>query len=246
MIKSTSRLCATVILIILALAVNPNAAAEVWSDDFEGDNHDDWTLNSCAISDGVLKSTGSSGSAYHESTTSVGTWSFDLEAEGFTTGIDWGWQGYIFPAVFFMSTNPEETPWYFYALVTTQVSTQDGFMPVLEIRKNSPNGGGAFYTWVNLGSYDIEESFGWKHFDVIRTSGGQITVLMNGTQVLQVTDTDLDFSEYLVFMAGIDRGLDNIVVDDVPMVSEIPLLIIGAAVLTVSILTVILIRRRAS
>jgi len=234
------------LLLLLALAMRPGVAAEVWSDDFEDDNHDDWTLNSCTISDGMLKSVSSSGSAYHESTTAVGTWSFDLEAEGFTTGIDWGWQGYIFPAVFFMSTHPEETPWQFYALVTTQVSTQDGFIPVVELRKNSPNGGGAFYTWVKLASYDIEEGFGWKHFDVSRTAGGQITVLMNGAQVLQVTDTDFDSSEYLVFMAGKDRGLDNIVVDDVPMTSGLPLIILGPAVLAITIVTVVLVRRRAA
>jgi hypothetical protein len=226
--------------------VKPSIATEVWADDFEDSSHDDWTLNSCAVIDGTLKSTGSSGSAYHESTTAVGTWSFDLEAKGFTIGIDWGWQGFIFPTVFFMSTHPEETPWHFYAISTSQVSTQDGSIPVVEIRKNSPNGGGAFYTWVKLASYDIEDGFGWKHFDVARTSGGQITVLMNGTQILQVTDTDFDSSEYFVFMGGVDRGVDNIIVDDVPMVSGLPLLILGPAVLVVTIVTVVLVRRRSA
>ncbi|MFQ5831590.1 MAG: hypothetical protein ACE5H4_02715 [Candidatus Thorarchaeota archaeon] len=106
-----------------------------------------------------------------------------------------------------MSTHPEETPWYFYCVVATQASTQTGYKPVLEARKNAPDGAGAFYTWAKIASYDGEDGdFGWKHVDIARTIGGQITVWINGTLVIQVVDTDIDTSEYFVFMAGNDRG----------------------------------------
>ncbi|MHA2072964.1 MAG: hypothetical protein ACW985_14480 [Candidatus Thorarchaeota archaeon] len=47
-------------------------------------------------------------------------------------------------------------------------------------------------------------------------------------------------------MGGVDRGVDNIIVDDVPMVSGLPLLILGPAVLVVIIVTVVLVRRRSA
>lgn len=244
------RLGIVALLLILTFAAEPCVAAEVWSDNFDDGNHDSWTFSSCSAADGTVRVMAASGSAYRESAVDIGTWSFDLEHKGFDVGdIDWGWQGFVLPAVFFMSSHPEETPWNYYCVVAAHVSTSSGDRPVVELRKNSPSGGGAFYTWVKLASYDLEiGDFGWKHFDVARTSNGQITVWVNGTQVIQVVDTDLESSEYFVFMAGPNRGLDNIVADDVPISTGVPLelLALGIGVPVIIVGTVVWTRRRGT
>jgi hypothetical protein len=180
----------------------------------------------------------------------VGTWSFDLELKDYSDDPDFAVaMGYVTPTVFFMSTHPDDTPWYFYSVYTGLASTQTGVKPFLQIRKNNPNGGGAFSTWVKLAEYDLEEGdLGWKHIDVARTSGGQITVWLNGTIIMQAVDTEITTSEYFVFMANKNMGIDNIVLDDVPMASGIPLelLALGVGVPAVVIVSVLLVRRRGA
>ncbi|MFW9967465.1 MAG: hypothetical protein ACFFEA_09960, partial [Candidatus Thorarchaeota archaeon] len=217
--KTLTRAIAPVLLCsILLSATGFCYATEVWSDNFEDGNCDEWTMNCCSAADGVLRSTAAAGFACRESSVTEGTWSFDLQVGEHESGPAMGFEfGAVTPTVFFMSTHPEETPWYFYSVYATKVSTQTGSMPVVQIRKNSPSGGGAFNTWVKLASHDLEDGdFGWKHIDVARTLGGQITVWLNGTIILQVVDTEIDTSEYFVFMACEGMGIDNIVLDDVP------------------------------
>lgn len=235
---------------ILVSATGFCYATEVWSDDFDDCNCDGWTVSGFSAEDGTLSSTSAAGTAYRESTVAEGTWSFDLELLDYSQIVHLGFEfGAITPTAFFMSTNPEETPWYFYAVYGTAASTQTGAKPVLQIRKNNPNGGGAFNTWVKLASYDLEEGdFGWKHIDVARTSSGQITVWLNGTVIMQVVDTEIDTSEYFVFMANENMGIDNIVLDDVPMASGIPLeiLALSVGVPAIIIVSAVWVRRRGA
>ena len=74
------------VLLLVAFIPIPAYAAEVWSDDFDDGNYDDWTVTegefTCA--DGYLEVTehtgGTAGSwsgIYRNSTVTSGTWSFD-------------------------------------------------------------------------------------------------------------------------------------------------------------------------
>jgi hypothetical protein len=246
--KRTPRMIALVFLCsILISTTGFCSATEVWSDNFDDCNCDEWTTSCCSAADGRLRSTAAGGFAYHESSVTVGTWSFDLELKEYVAGSQQPSEsGFVTPTVFFMSTNPEETPWYFYGIYSAQAYTQTSTKPILQIRKNSPNGGGAFGTWVKLASYDLEEDdFGWKHIDVARTADGQITVWLNGTMVMQVVDTEIGTSEYFVFMANEDMAIDNVVLDDVPRFSGITLelLAVGAGVSLIIIASVVWVRR---
>lgn len=233
---------------VLLSTTGPCFATEVWSDNFDDYNCDGWTVSGCSATDGTLRSTSTAGTAYCASSVTVGTWSFDLEIQEYGSGPSETFEfGAVTPTVFFMSTHPDETPWYFYSVYATQVTTQTAIKPVMQIRKNSPNGGGAFNTWVKLASHDLEDGdFGWKHIDVARTSGGQITVWLNGTLILQAVDTELDTSEYFVFKANEEMAIDNIVLDDVPKAAGIPLEFVaaGVGVTVVVIVTVIWLKKR--
>jgi len=54
------------------------SADEVWSDDFQDGDYDNWTIQkgTWTAEDNYLKTT-DKGGIYHPSTTTVGTWSFD-------------------------------------------------------------------------------------------------------------------------------------------------------------------------
>ncbi|TFG06888.1 hypothetical protein EU522_01215 [Candidatus Thorarchaeota archaeon] len=246
--RATRALALVFLLGILISTTGLCSAAEVWSDNFDDCNCEGWTIDSCSAADGTLRSLSTGGFACRESSITEGTWSFDLELKEYVSGPELGFEmGAVTPTVFFMSTHPEETPWYFYSVYSTLVYTQTGTKPILEIRKNNANGGGAFTTWVKLASYDLEEDdFGWKHIDVARTAGGQITVWLNGTMVMQAVDNEISTSEYFVFMANEDMAIDNIVLDDVPRFAGITveLLAVGAVVSLVIVASILWVWRR--
>jgi hypothetical protein len=55
---------------------------------------------------------------------------------------------------------------------------------------------------------------GWHHFDVTRNSTGCFTVYHNGSQIMQVVDTDIDTSEMFWLWWSNWQTLENVVVDD--------------------------------
>ncbi|MFW9846257.1 MAG: hypothetical protein ACFFD6_05895 [Candidatus Thorarchaeota archaeon] len=145
--RMLTRAIALVFLCSIISATGLCYATEVWSDNFDDCDCDGWTVSGCCATNGTLMSTSASGRAYHERSMTVGTWSFDLQIGEYVQGVPLGFEfGAVTPTVFFMSTHPDETPWYFYSVYATQVSTQTGIKPVIQIRKNNPDGGGAFNT----------------------------------------------------------------------------------------------------
>ncbi len=184
-------------------------------DDFNDGNYDGWNVTACSVVDGTLRATGAPAYASHNSDVAAGTWSFDMEHLPWSESTrPSGQLGlYMFNSIFyFMGNAIEDFPRSSYCLVAGYSVTDDDWEPVYSIRK-SLGVGGDIGAWPLLGSWDGQE-LGWQHFDITRTAEGRISVFHNGTLVVQVVDTDINSSEYFIFLSYDDRALDNVVVSD--------------------------------
>jgi hypothetical protein len=246
------------ILVILGLICSaalgpvPCSAAEVWSDNFNDRNIDDWSISDynggsqwTAVG-GVLKVNQTIiGAIYHDSTEVVGTWSFDIRtcsnpSPSRANDI----------AVFFMSTEPTfyvgENPMIGYAFQQSPASIEGEMKHVFSIRKKTAEMDSISRALV-LKSYvgDSADSR-WYHVDVTRSENGQMTAFLNGTRILQAHDTDFDTSECVVCVGTMHQCFDNILVDDTPPPPELPiwLLALGAGAVAVVLGIVVVLKRR--
>jgi hypothetical protein len=212
-------------LLMLAFTPMPVVADEVWSDNFDDEVLDGWTLfgyeddgtgSFLAETEGNFSAEGGElivldddvNVARYNSTTSVGTWSFDMyipdDDDG---GID----------VVFMSDGGR--PGYDNPGPGTVFS---GNWVALEAYTNV----GSFFLWqaeegnpASISSWDIEYH-GWHYFNISRTSDGHFRVFHNGTLWMhRVPLYNVTSSEYLEVWFGNATGwaVDNIVVDDEPI-----------------------------
>jgi hypothetical protein len=216
-------------------------AAVIWSEDFNT-VPPDWLLRGCDVDEGWLRMNGSmevAGDpacvANRSSSVTVGTWEFDLIELGATGG----WLG-----VWFMADGSDFATSNYYAVQLTRSSTATGSIPVFGLYRNFEE------AKVKLASYDGPESpQGAHHITFTRNSAGQIKVYLNGTAVIDVTDTEIDESTYFVFWAIImDTALDNVVVnDDLPPPPPPPwwwLVIVAGGVIIIVVAAIVLKRKR--
>jgi hypothetical protein len=192
------------------MSLNPVAAAEVWSDNFDDGNYDGWTVEEGGyrVTDGVLENYFVDiDTHYHiiwnSSSVTEGTWSFDVNIN---------------------HNHPGAVSCMFMVNGTSRLDYEGYF---LRIEDNEVMIGYLIVQTLGSQSYllDLNDSFDdfqgtWTHFDICRNETGGINVFVNETYsapvVSSVPNIQYDYSERFVFQtwAGYDTQFDNVVVDD--------------------------------
>ncbi|UCH05808.1 MAG: hypothetical protein JSW05_06490, partial [Candidatus Thorarchaeota archaeon] len=176
--------------------------------------------------------------AWHPSSVSVGSWSFDVQWVGAWNSTE-GRRGLL---VLFMSSEPFVDQWDHYVLSVYLAPTGEHFSSEL-LRVTDD-------IVTEMVSYDFPESSNFRgthHFNISRDAEGHLSVLLNGTEVMQETDTEITTSAFFLISFHCDFAVDNIVVDDTVLTPVIPpeivvIVIAGAAVVVVAV--VVFLRRR--
>ncbi|MFX1559377.1 MAG: hypothetical protein ACFFBL_02200 [Promethearchaeota archaeon] len=205
----------TVFVLYISLCTTTSDAAIVWQDNFDDEVLDGWTLFGWESMESPVKIEGNFSAsshmltaldddlnvARHNSTTTVGTWSFDM----FVPDDDYG-----FIRVEFMSNGASlgvlgnmswiaVSAWFY------------GTEPL-------------FYFLYGLGSSkaiikSIDKPLqGWHHIEVSRTSDAHFYLWINGTLEADLDSDTVTSSTYLqVLMNNVSGGaIDNLVVDNIP------------------------------
>jgi hypothetical protein len=227
------------LLCLIAFAPNQSSAALVWSEYFDELDDDIWTYQSCQIVDGVLRGThadhASAVHLYRESTVAVGTWKFDLTEVG-----EWGEELDICRIYILSPLEPEVPDWEYYALSIVHAGGAAGQRLSYTLDKyvdNNPR--------VLLDTYigePQETTVGTFHqFMITRGSGGQMSVYLNSTLIMQATDTDLDSTGYFGFYTWDDWALDNIEVYDTIGTGDSVLTVVAMGAVGVIVIVAVLI-----
>lgn len=196
---------------------NSKPSATVWSDDFEnttetlnqwtfgGINYtidsDDYTPN-ITLSNGMLYSDGPDmNEIFHNSTTTVGTWSLDVFLEN-------GPRYSIFfvfmsPSWDHLSTSPSGYALHIYRNAGIHHFYLGYFVPDLA---------GSYLRGVDETSFDA--GAGWRRIDITRQSDNTTYVYHNGTLILEMVDTHVSNSEYFGLVSDAYTIFDNITVSD--------------------------------
>ncbi len=235
----------TLCLLALTYGVTPKAgAAMVWSDDFNDTDYNGWTVETGAFTaaDSILRCTSESmGVVHHPSTVATGTWSFD----------------FVFSSMLHVSII------YFAVGVISDLMGNQGY----QITVN--NYGFTLYVVTDsatttLDTYTAPSGLqGRQHFGFTRDAGGLIRGYLNGSLVVEATNTEHSTVNYFLAHMFEDESLDNIVVSNTVDITPttgpgtgtgtgtgtppgIPGFPIGAIIigLALSVLLVIVIRRR--
>ncbi|MHA1637311.1 MAG: hypothetical protein ACTSUB_04785 [Candidatus Thorarchaeota archaeon] len=199
-------------LILFGSMLLVNAETLDWSDDFEDDNHDGWTVIYGQFEvDNFLLITSTDGAIGHPSTRTNGTWLFD-NYENSTIN---GWHEFIFIA------NGTNLPyvdgysiWINYEASTYRIAIRrwSDYVPLdLHVRTEL-----AYYTFPTG-----FESIGWIHYNITRTLDGDIYLMRNGEVIVSAIyddvegfqfDSPINESAFSIFRGGIGVGLDNVYV----------------------------------
>jgi len=184
-------------------------AEVVWSDDFDDGDYDGWEIQrgNWSAENGFLR-VSKPGSIYHPSTTSVGTWSFDV----YVTPVG---DYHIF--FLFMADSPVLYPpaglMDFNGYTLLIYAFPDGRSSTLDLYSSS---GSWIGTRELLEIYDVgwDLSHRWHHIDITRDNEGRICVYLNGELVIDLVDRSSNSSSYVQFLSESDPAFDNIVVKD--------------------------------
>jgi hypothetical protein len=182
----------------------------VWSDDFDDEDYDNWIIQKGTwITEAKYLTTSDKGGIYHPSTTTVGTWSFDV---------------YITPvpsddfSFLFMLEQPMQLPILGYTEFTAYFISiyayQDGSSSIIKLRRMS---GSVSATLEDLVVYEVGRDLSnkWIHIDITRDSEGRIKVYLNKALIIEHVDTLITSSNYFMLLGESGPAIDNIVVKDV-------------------------------
>ncbi|TFH08946.1 MAG: hypothetical protein E4H14_05410 [Candidatus Thorarchaeota archaeon] len=235
----------TLVCILSFIPANVSGAL-VWSEYFNELDFDTWTMQSCQLIDNELHGINgdhiSAVMAYRESTISTGTWKFDLTEIG-----EWGEELDICK-IFFMSPLELEVPnWEYYALSIVHASGSGGERLSYTIEKyvnNLPK----ILIATHLGEWQGTTKGTHHHFAITRVDSGLMTVFLNGTQIMQVTDTELTTTGWFGFYTWDDWSLDNVeVYNTIEIGGTLPLVtigVVGAAVIGIIVVSIYFVRFR--
>lgn len=232
------------LLCFLAFGPRQVAADLVWSEDFDAGPSDEWTEvgDTDYANENCRGKPGERACAiiYRPSSVSVGSWSFDIRyVKEFVRDFRYVPNEVT---VRFMSSDPEAVPWISYALQVSPATTATGGYLFYKIVKNSEDAGEDV-----LADYDdpeLSNMHGVHHFKITRDGSGGITVLLNGTVIMQAADTEITASEYFAVFFGADFSIDNIVVDDTPPGIPLELLAVAAGAVAIVLITLVALKRR--
>ena len=194
----------------------------VWSDDFNDENLDDWSIDwwfpyapqdyvpNISVAGGSLQLFGTSqfpgpGAiiATHNSTVAYGTWIFDIRVSD--EGPYWASVVIMSPKWFDFEHSPEG---YAFLISTDTESNTHSF----SLCYIYPDLAGAFY--YKLGRIHASSYSGWHHIEITRLSDNMFNVYVNGSLSLQVLDNRLTSSEYFRLVAWNYTVVDNISVSN--------------------------------
>lgn len=221
----------------MALCAVPCSATEVWSEDFSH-GLENWVHDANANADDGTLRCSSSSEVYRLCNLSCGAWSFDV--------LDIGeWQSNWGPGlyVYFISSHPEGQVQTYYCLRITKGTAAAGLKYIYAITRMYED------TATTLASADGMEGSDFRgvlhHIKVTRTPAGHMSVYVNGTLMVEATDTIVSTSECFRILLKYDYAIDNIVVDDaVDRGIRIELLAIGGGIAAVVLVTVVIVKRR--
>ena len=252
----------TMFVLCISVCTTKSNAAIVWQDNFDDGIPDGWTFfgyegvfdpdkieGNFSVADGTLKVLDNDiNLARHDSTVTVGTWSFDMFVPD---------DGYGSIYVEFMS-NGSSILGNGSEFVAVGAWLQEHKFVVWEITEIS-----GIDTWDVLSHIHVEPLQGWHHIDVTRTNEGHFKVYFNGTVPTlatpssNFTNNDVTSSTYLQFWCNNATGaaIDNLIVrDDIitptpstPIIDDTPWILIavgGGVAVGVIVLAIVCLRRR--
>ncbi|MHA2432672.1 MAG: hypothetical protein ACXADO_05510 [Candidatus Thorarchaeota archaeon] len=176
---------------------------------------------------------------WRPSNVSVGSWSFDVQYVG-------GWNSTVGQRgllVAFMSSEPFADLWDHYVLRVYLAPTGGHFSSALwRVTED---------TITTVSSYEFPELSNFRgthHFNISRDVAGHLSVLLNGTEVMQGTDAEITTSSHFLISFHCDFAVDNIVVadtfdDEAGIPWWLLVIVIGGAAVAVIMVVVILKRR---
>ncbi len=231
------------LLCFLTFAPIQSSAALAWSETFEELNPDVWTtLLACRLEDGALRGVDgdhiSAVRAYRPSNISVGTWKFDLtEFHDFGEELD-------ICKIYFIK--PEESDYSsYYSLSLVHAGGEEGERYSYTLEKYVEG-----IPKVILDTYIGEARPTMigvlQQFAITRTVNGQMAVFLNSSLILSAVDNDITSTEYFGFYTWDDWAFDNVYVyDTIEIGGDVtPLLIGAAAMASIVVAGIVLIRRR--
>ncbi len=250
-----NRLKSSLILsVFLLLAIGPSScyATEIWSDDFDDGDFDDWTPRYYGgdpvwnASENRLKLDQEHiGIITYDSAVTTGTWSVDIQTCE-TAEMAEANDIVVYFMVDGIPTSEAGMDWMGYGFQMSPSTVGSESVHTFSIRKKSAEMDSATRALV-LDSYNGEPvGRRWYHIVVTRTSNGQITAFLNGTQILQAVDTDYNSSEYFALVGTQFQCFDNVIVDDQPLPVGPPLeiLVLGTGVVAILVVAVVVMKRR--
>ena len=184
--------------------------AEVdWSDDFEDGDYDGWEVKrgNWSAENGFLR-VSKDGDINRPSTTSVGTWSFDV----YVTPVPEHHVGFIFMSDTPVSYIPVDLL-NFNGYLLYIYAFSDGSSSTLDLYSSTGS-------WIVkrelLEVYDVgmDLSYRWHHMDITRDDEGRICVYLNRKLVIDLVDTSCNSSSFFQFLSQTGPAIDNIVVKD--------------------------------
>lgn len=242
-----------IFVLCISVCTTTANAEVVWQDDFNDKVLDGWTLYGYSETESIVKIEGNFSAAdgtlkvldddinvaRHDSTTSVGTWSFDM----FVPDDDYG----VF-SVDLMSNGSALYTFGNASIAGVGANLIDHKFVVSTLV-------GSVYQ--NLKNIYVEPLEGWHHIEVSRNSDGRFLVSFNGTLEANVTSTSVTSSTYLqVFCNNVTgAAIDNLVVDDdpgaifdditpPPPIDPVLVGVIAGVVIGVVLIAIVVLRRR--
>lgn len=185
--------CFAVLLVGSTFYVESGSTNTTWQDNFEDHNLEDWIITRGVFSAeqktlwafGTASAT--SNRAYHESNMTVGSWSFDILLKQ-----NWMWR-YHPPAIRFMVDSLDDITWQGYVLDFYTLTRPIGPILAVYLRVRAE-------TWDYLSHFEFDKpAHGWQSINIVRTQNGRITVNLNGSMIIDITDNSIITSNYFVF-----------------------------------------------
>ena len=233
----------------LMLAMEPpsSVATDVFFDDFNDGNYDGWTPTDYgggsiwSASEFHLRLDQTMiGSIARESSVSTGKWSLDIYCEN----PDMKAAAY-FMVIGYPPNSDATTKYSGYAIQLATAPSDNGRIHTFSIRKRVVDSVQGIFRGTILDSYLGDEfDTRWYHIDVTRTSNGQITAFLNGTQILQAVDTDFDSSDYFALVGEGQQCFDNVRIDDTPLSGGLEIIVLGIGAGAILIVALVVIKRR--
>ncbi|MHA2307307.1 MAG: COG1470 family protein [Candidatus Hodarchaeales archaeon] len=202
-------LSSIIFLILFTFKISPCVAVNIWSDDFEDGNYDEWTVldGSFLASSTKLMASGEMTDPHrirHDSNISYGTWSFDVLIN--MSSYIYGESMYIYFLMESLESLGDEIGYYLRLIAD----------PSWMVWPTSFTfGSRTAISTKSLGESSYAGKLAQKqHIDITRSIDGHFNVFVDETLIIEAMDNEYTTSNYFGFHTQAGHGLDNITVDN--------------------------------